>query len=55
MKELNGCNIRLPDIEPNFIGLQGELNTYGYVDNDSLKYIDPYGLSKLNKLYGLSE
>jgi RHS repeat-associated protein len=35
------------------IGLQGGLNTNAYVDNNPLRYIDPYGLSKFDKLFGL--
>ena len=31
----------------------GGVNLYAYVDNNPLKYIDPYGLSKFDKLYGL--
>ena len=35
------------------IGLAGGMNTYVYVDNNPLKYIDPYGLSKFDKFFGL--
>ena len=35
------------------IGLQGGLNTYTYVENNPLKHIDPYGLSKFDKFFGL--
>lgn len=35
------------------IGLAGGLNTYSYVDNNPLRWIDPLGLSKFDKLFGL--
>ena len=35
------------------IGTDGGLNIYGYANQNPLRYIDPYGLSKFDKLYGL--
>jgi len=32
---------------------EGGINLYAYVENNPLKYIDPYGLSKFDKFYGL--
>jgi len=35
------------------IGLEGGLNTYAYVENNPLRWIDPSGFSKLDKWWGL--
>jgi uncharacterized protein RhaS with RHS repeats len=37
------------------IGQAAGSNMYGYVDEDPLKYMDPFALSKYDQVYGLSK
>jgi RHS repeat-associated protein len=37
------------------IRFDGSLNLFAYVDNNPLRYIDPLGLSKFDKLFGLPQ
>ncbi len=42
-------------IQSDPIGLLGGINTYGYVQGNPLRYIDPKGLGPWDKLYGWSK